>query len=128
MVSALRSLKVPSIFIVLLEFILRYFSLFKEEMDTMITARKCRGFKARGFLKSVREISKIIGWAFVRAYNRSLRIYNSMISRGFDGEFKYGELESPGALDYMFAASFVILGASLIILDRSGFLWNMPLK
>lgn len=126
MLSGFGKLKVPSIFITLIDFILRYFSLFKNEIDTMITARKARAFNEKRGLKSAAEIANIVGNALIRAFDRSLRVYNSMLSRGYDGEFRYRQEKKIGAKDYVFMTCFIILGLALVISDRSGLLWNMP--
>lgn len=127
LLSGFRDLKVPPVFITLIDFTLRYFTLFKSEIDRMIIARKSRAFNEKSGIKAAIETGSVFGYAFIRAFDRSTRIYNSMISRGYDSESNYRNGPRAPIKDYIFGAGIIIFGLTLIVIDRSGLIWNMQL-
>lgn len=125
LLSGFRGLRVPWVFIILIEFILRYYSVFKGELDRMATARKARSVKQRTGFRELADACRIVGYALIRALNRSTRIYNSMVSRGYDGESIPVGHESPGVIDYIITVTFIAAGLLLVVMDRSGFIWSL---
>jgi cobalt/nickel transport system permease protein len=87
-VQGLLKLKIPSIFVEMLTFTLRYMGLFRGQAWKMWISMKSRGFRA-GRLFSWRAwlvLSKLLASLWVRVFQRSERIYIAMISRGYDGQ------------------------------------------
>ncbi|UCD92788.1 MAG: cobalt ECF transporter T component CbiQ [Methanobacteriota archaeon] len=84
-------MRVPQIFLNLLLFMYRYIFLFREELHRMIQAGKARGFQGGRHLldrKGMRTISYSAGATLVRASERGERIYDAMLTRGYDGKVK----------------------------------------
>lgn len=86
---ALRWFRVPYVFCSLLLFTYRYIFVILEELNLMNMARRSRGFSLRGSLLSkdiFQTISFTAGMVLVRSYERSKRIYDGLLARGFRGE------------------------------------------
>jgi cobalt/nickel transport system permease protein len=94
--SSLTSFGVPSVLISIVLLMWRYLSLFVDLAHSMADARALRSISAK---KSIRcKLSQIVldiqytgamvGSMFVRAYERSERIYQAMLLRGFDGSVR----------------------------------------
>jgi cobalt/nickel transport system permease protein len=116
---ALRWFHVPYLFCSLLLFTYRYIFVILEELELMNMARRSRGFSLRGnlFSKDIfRTISFTAGMVLVRSYERSKRIYDGLLARGFKGEIH--TLSPPRAkprdLVYVAIFAFVIVVISSI--------------
>lgn len=87
-IKALEKLKLPRMLVHMVMFTYRYIFLFIEEVQRMTTAISSRGFEKGTNLHTLRTLSKLVGMLFVRSYERTERIYQAMVSRGYDGSFK----------------------------------------
>ena len=91
-VHALRHLRVPAVLTVIISFMYRYLFVLADEVMRMLRARQARSGAAAGQRSggSVAWRAKIAGHMagqlFLRSYERSDRIYNAMLSRGYRGE------------------------------------------
>ena len=95
---------------------------------------KSRGYDQKG-LKGLKPIAYASGALLIRGYERGERVYNSMISRGFNGsiELKKREFKKLGRRDRgVKQAGFVVLYRTTMpsVLIETGFLTknNQPLK
>ncbi len=106
MLKGLTRLRIPSILIMLLSFLYRFAFVFSDEISGTI-----RGYRARSFGKkhSLKVLGNALGSLFVRSYERGERIYQAMVSRGFDGELRTVEKLSLGSLDLFFLFCFIIV-------------------
>lgn len=78
-------LKMPSLLVQIMTFMLRYMNVITDEMERMKVARLSRGFEERG-IRDWKFIAGTAGALFVRSYERGERVHTSMISRGYQGE------------------------------------------
>ena len=78
-------LKMPSLLVQIMTFMLRYLNVITDEMERMKVARLSRGFEERG-IRDWKFIASTAGALFVRSYERGERVHTSMIARGYDGE------------------------------------------
>ncbi len=83
---ALERLWVPKLFVVQILFLYRYLFVLTEETMRIVRARSMRSFGKKG--QGVKTFISVVGVLFVRAVERSERIYQAMCSRGFDGEIR----------------------------------------
>lgn len=86
LMKALRGLRVPDIFVQVIEFAVRYIFVLVEEVQRMRVARRSRCFKSGGTLlnrAAFRTIGQMVGVLFVRSWDRGERIYCAMLSRGY---------------------------------------------
>ncbi len=91
---ALRALRLPSVVVGVLGFAYRYLFVTVEEAQRMLRARACRaaeqpGRRAGGSLIwRASVVGQMVGTLFLRAYERSERIYVAMLARGYHGEMR----------------------------------------
>jgi cobalt/nickel transport system permease protein len=82
--SALSRLGVPAVVTSVLVLMIRYVDLLAGEVSRMRMARIARGDSPRA-LHQAGAVAKGVGSLFLRSYERGERVYQSMLSRGFDG-------------------------------------------
>lgn len=89
---ALRHLKVPAILVSIIAFMYRYLAVLVEEVQRMLRARASRSAaalasKAGGSIVWRATVTgHMAGQLLVRSLDRSDRVYNAMLSRGYAGE------------------------------------------
>ncbi|MFH1073890.1 MAG: cobalt ECF transporter T component CbiQ [Candidatus Firestonebacteria bacterium] len=116
--KGLNAMRFPKIIVLMLSFMYRYIFVLLEEVIRINTARKSRP-SGGSFARQVRTLGNVIGLLFIRTYERGERIYQSMLSRGFNGEINILnklKIETP---DCIFLASFILV---LIIIKMKGVL------
>ena len=91
-IHALTHLRVPTILTVIISFLYRYLFVLTDEVMRMLRARQARSAAASGIQSGgsvawrARIAGHMAGQLFLRSYERSDRIYNAMLSRGYKGE------------------------------------------
>ena len=85
---ALRMLKIPRIFVLQLLLTYRYITVMIEEVSRMVRAYSLRAPGQKGIQRSV--WGSFAGQLILRTFDRSQRVYQSMILRGFTGEYNTG--------------------------------------
>lgn len=91
LIHALEHLKVPAILTTIIAFLYRYLFVLTDEVFRLIRARESRsaaqaGNRAGGgVLWRAKVAGNMAGQLFLRSYERSDRIYNAMLSRGYSG-------------------------------------------
>ena len=99
LIHALRHLRIPSIFVAIISFMYRYLFVLSDETLRLIRARESRSARpARGvgstprvggggsLVWRARVAGNMIGQLFLRSYERSDRVYNAMLARGYQGQ------------------------------------------
>ncbi len=87
LVHALHHLKVPTKLVHLFFFTYRYIHVIYTEFVRLNTAMKVRSFTPGTNIHTYRSYAYLVGMLLVRSYERSKRIYQSMLCRGFNGKF-----------------------------------------
>jgi cobalt/nickel transport system permease protein len=91
LIHALEHLRVPVILTTIIAFLYRYLFVLVDEVYRLIRAREARsaslhGHRAGGgIFWRARVTGSMTGQLFLRSYERSDRVYNAMISRGYAG-------------------------------------------
>lgn len=88
----LRHLHVPLILIAVLSFMYRYLFVLSEEAERLLQARAARSARLPGGKRTsvfwrAKNAGNMVGQLFLRSYERSDRVYQAMVARGFEGEF-----------------------------------------
>lgn len=127
----LRQMRVPYVFVALVEFTVRYINVLLDELKTMSLARKARGFESgRSFLhrRTFTTLGSQVGVLFMRAGSRGERVYQAMLSRGYCGET--GAVLSSGIRPLDIGLGFVILAMAMFlqVYDAGGWQWLISLK
>ncbi len=84
--AALRLLHVPRVFVLQLQLTYRYLSVLIEETARMMRAHSLRAPGQKGLER--RLWGPFAGQLLLRTYGRAQRVYQSMVLRGFDGEYR----------------------------------------
>jgi len=86
--QVLAELRLPSIFIELIVFTLRFMDVFRNEVRQMLLSLRSRGFYAGNWfqVKKYRVLGGLLGSLLLRSFHRSERIYLGLLSKGYKGE------------------------------------------
>src|SRR5512140_388032 len=109
-IHALGHLYVPSIIVTIIAFLYRYLFVLTDEVMRLMRARQARsagapGVKAGGSVWWRAQIAgNMAGQLFLRSYERSDRIYNAMLSRGYRGQLQTLHAEKIQSADWWIAA------------------------
>ncbi|PLX42909.1 MAG: cobalt ECF transporter T component CbiQ [Deltaproteobacteria bacterium] len=87
LVHGMTHLKMPEKLVHLFFFCYRYISVIHEEYLLLRTSMRVRSFKAGTNMHTYKTFAYLLGMLFVRSYERSQRIYQAMVLRGFNGTF-----------------------------------------
>jgi cobalt/nickel transport system permease protein len=103
---AFRKLGLPSLFVSQLLFLYRYIFVLMEESMRIVRARNMRSYGQSG--KGINIFVRLLGVLFIRTIERAERVYNAMLSRGFQGDMPTLKRFHIKAGDIIFAVSVVI--------------------
>jgi len=88
LIHALRHLRLPQTLVAIISFMYRYLFILADEAIRLLRARTARSAGKQG-VRGVRWQAKIAGHMagqlFVRSFERSDRVYNAMLARGYTG-------------------------------------------
>jgi cobalt/nickel transport system permease protein len=90
---SLRAFHLPAILVAILSFAYRYLFILTEEAQRLLRARACRSASLDGrgggsLLWRAKVTGRLVGTLFLRAFERSERVYVAMVSRGYAGEIR----------------------------------------
>jgi cobalt/nickel transport system permease protein len=85
--KGLELLRVPQLMIAIISFIYRYFIIILKEGKRMKIARDVRS-RGGSFSWQVKTMGSILGQLFIRSFERSERIYQAMVVRGYSGSIR----------------------------------------
>lgn len=88
-ILALRSIGVPESIAQLLLLAYRYIFVFRDEALRMHRAMVLRGFTPRSDLRTAKISGNFVAMIFVRSYERTQRIRDAMIARGYRGKMPH---------------------------------------
>jgi cobalt/nickel transport system permease protein len=87
LLKAMRTLRVPAVLVTIVSFTYRYLFVLVDEAQRLQRAREARSAGAGGTaLWRSKVLGGMIGSLFIRSYERSERIYQAMLSRGYAGQ------------------------------------------
>jgi cobalt/nickel transport system permease protein len=84
LLAGLERLRVPSLLVQIMGFMVRYLDVVTDEMGRMRVARESRGFTARD-VRHWPVVARSAGALFIRSYERGERVHLAMLSRGYTG-------------------------------------------
>ena len=110
LLRGLRRLGVPKIIVLNLGFLYRYLFVLTEEVMRMKLARDCRSVRRAPVAAELKVIGSMLGTLLLRSFERSERMYQAMLSRGYEGEFPVH-----GAARFTWRDLVVLAGLSAVI-------------
>jgi len=124
LVHALEHLRVPAILTTIIAFLYRYLFVLTDEVMRLMRARQSRsaeaaGRRAGGGLAWRASIAgNMAGQLFLRSYERSDRIYNAMLSRGYDGHLRTMNPHILRPRDWVWTGAALVLLVLLQVMGR----------
>jgi cobalt/nickel transport system permease protein len=122
-IHALSHLHVPPIIVTIIAFLYRYLFVLTDEVMRLLRARQARSAgtadaRSGGSLSwRARVAGNMAGQLFLRSYERSDRIYNAMLSRGYTGQLQTIHAQRIQTADWLICAAAV---TSLIVMQIVG--------
>ena len=114
---ALDRLGVPPKLVFLFLFTYRYLHVIADEWRRLITAARLRGFVPRTGMHSYRTIAHLLAMVLVGSFDRSGRVYQAMVLRGFSGRFASVVRFRARTRDALFALFWLAATAALTVMD-----------
>jgi cobalt/nickel transport system permease protein len=123
LIHALEHLRVPSILTTIIAFLYRYLFVLADEVFRMLRAREARSAAAAG-TRSGGSVAwragvagNMAGQLFLRSYERSDRVYNAMLARGYTGHMQTMNPHEFRRVDYIVTGIAIIF---LLLLQLAG--------
>ena len=128
LIHAFEHLRVPSILTTIIAFLYRYLFVLADEVFRLLRAREARsaaspaavaGVKSGGNVAwRARVAGHMAGQLFLRSYERSDRVYNAMLARGYTGHLNTMNPHELHRVDYVSMASGLIVILLLQVVGR----------
>ena len=114
----LRHLRLPQILIAIFSFMYRYLFVLVEEAERLIRARAARSALPSGSTPPPLRwragvAGNMVGQLFLRSYERSERVYQAMLARGFQGHFLTFTPHEMNSVDW-YALSFAATALTIL--------------
>lgn len=87
LLHAMAHMKVPGKLVTLFLLFYRYIHVMRDELGRLRQAMVIRGFQPGNNAHTYRSYANLVGMLLVRSFDRSERVYQAMLLRGFDGTF-----------------------------------------
>jgi cobalt/nickel transport system permease protein len=113
--------RMPSVLIDTMMIMYRYIGILSDESTRMYRAQasRCGHSKSVGYFKKLANYGNIAGSLIVRAFDRSVKVGNAMVLRGYTGKyglFRYEHKKLP-SLDALVGVLVIIASISLVLVD-----------
>jgi len=123
-IHAFEHLRVPTILTTIIAFLYRYLFVLADEVFRLMRARESRsaaaaGTRSGGSVAWRAEVAgNMAGQLFLRSYERSDRVYNAMLARGYTGHLQTMTPHELHRVDYITTALALILILLLQVIGR----------
>jgi cobalt/nickel transport system permease protein len=116
LINALEKMRVPKLFITLLGFVYRYSFLFIDEFESLERTYKSRTI-GRSFKLKKSAVSNIAATLFRISLEKSDKVHQAMLSRGFTGTFRSVTAEkiSFGQIFILIVFIILFIGVRIIV-------------
>lgn len=84
--AGLSRLRVPAVLVAIASFMIRYLEVVAGEFRRARTSMASRGFEPKSFL-DWKPVAVSAGALFIRSFERSERVHQAMLARGYDGNW-----------------------------------------
>jgi cobalt/nickel transport system permease protein len=116
--KALRALRTPQVFVLVLSMTYRYIFLFLHTANGILLARKSRVVGRTSGGEQRRWITGTMGNLMSRAFKMSNDVYAAMLARGFTGEVRVYETYRMRPADWLALGATAVVCAAAIALSR----------
>lgn len=118
LLQALRVLRVPHLFILVLAMTYRYLVLLVHTVSDMLTARKSRTARYGSTAAEQHWMTSRMGFLFRKSFRMGNEVHDAMLSRGFSGKMRGMETFRVRGRDVAWLCLVMILCALTVMLDR----------
>jgi len=124
LIHALEHLRVPAILTTIIAFLYRYLFVLTDEVFRLLRAREARSAASAGTRSGgavfwrAKVAGNMAGQLFLRSYERSDRIYNAMVSRGYAGHLYTLNPHEMKSTDYFTTAFAIVIIFIIQIIGR----------
>jgi len=112
--QALRKLHVPAVLVTVIMLVHRYLAVFLHQVSRMRNAYKMRAPGQKGV--HPRVWGSMTGMLLLRSIDRSEAVYQSMILRGFHGDFPYGRDRRFSLADFLCIVACIVFTLTIRLL------------
>ncbi len=112
-VKALHALRFPGPVVQVILFSYRYLFVYRDQLRRLRTAMKARGFLPRFDWRTPKVLGNSLGMLLVESVERTKRIYDAMVCRGFSGNFRTVEIFQTRPRDVLWTGVFGVGGILL---------------
>lgn len=116
--KALRSFGLSNILIDMAMFTYRYLFELLEQLEQMQLSMRLRGFNKNKF-RNITKIASLMGTLLIRSYEKSERVYNAMVIRGYGQHTYYTSDLSASRYDLLLLFSIILISSLLFIAQLS---------
>jgi len=123
MIHAFEHLRIPAVLTTIVAFLYRYLFVLTDEVIRLLRARQSRSGSVAG-LRAGRSVAwrakvtgNMAGQLFLRSYERSDRIYNAMLARGYTGQLRTLNPHVMKNSDWIFGALSLVI---VLLLQLTG--------
>jgi cobalt/nickel transport system permease protein len=96
----------------------RYVFVFRHEAQRMATSMEVRGFRKRTDMETLRATGNFIGMLLVRSFDRTQRVYEAMLSRGYGETTRSHVAFTARKMDWVKGAFWIAAGVALLVADH----------
>lgn len=119
-IQALARLRVPQMVCQMILLSHRYIFVFQHETSRMNKGMQMRGFRKRTDLETLRNVANFVGMLLVRSFERTQRVYEAMIARGYRGRLSVSHEFRAVNADWWKGVFWFVSGIGLVLVDRFG--------
>jgi cobalt/nickel transport system permease protein len=99
----------------------RYIFVFQQELIRMLRSMRVRGFTARTDLLTMKTMGNFFGMLFVGSYDRTQKVYEAMLCRGYKGNFPTLDTGKISGKDLAKGGLWIMIGLILLVVDLMSF-------
>lgn len=118
---ALRMLHIPNMIVTQILLSYRYITLLMSEANAVFEAYSLRAPKEKGVKYKI--WGSLVGQLLFRSIDRAGNLYESMLLRGFSGDFYYANTKKFHSIDFIYLCLWVIIIAALRYGNLAGFIF-----
>jgi cobalt/nickel transport system permease protein len=96
----------------------RYIFVFLQEMTRMYRGMRVRGFVPGSDVATMNAMGDFLGMLFIRSFERTQRVYDAMLCRGYEGRFPTFNRFTATGKDWAKALLWGMMGLLLLVFDR----------
>jgi cobalt/nickel transport system permease protein len=126
LIHALRHLRIPGVLVSTIAFMYRYLFVLSDETVRLLRARDARSAQLEGkqsggsAIWQAQVAGNMAGQLFLRSYERSERIYNAMLARGYRGTLLTLNPHEMSSRDWFWGAGMIAMILVVQIIGRLG--------